>query len=531
MFDMGWIDDPTAWLGLLTLVAIEIVLGIDNLVFLAILASKLPEETRDKARYMGIGGALIIRLILLAAISWITNMIKPVFYVGDFGVSWRDMILIVGGFFLLFKATHELHSKLEGFDEELNASQVAGNTFGLVVAQIMVLDAVFSMDAIVTAVGMIDHVFIMMFAVVIAMGVMLMASKFITSFVSHHPTLVILFLGFLLLIGFSLIMEGLHFHVPKGYLYAAIGFSILIEVFNQIARKNTLGIGSARGITPMQTREIAANLVLRLLGSNKNQVQTLKEAIVSTASPDVFRPEEQDMVSRVLQLSSLPIKTVMTSRPNLEMIRVSENKQDLIRQIRSIRHSRIVAYKGDDRDEPLGFIRKSDVLALGLSDVDKVNLQTLIKEPLYLPDTISVIKALDEFRKSKRNIAFIFDEFGNFEGAATLHDIMEEIAGEFPDQAGDMDIEKKEDGSYRVLGDAILNDLERVTGFAVPPSDQYHTIAGFILDYLQRMPSQGEVIELDGWRIEVTDVDSTAVIAVRLSAVKSDKEEGQESTD
>ena len=521
MFDMAWISDPTAWLGLATLVVIEIVLGIDNLVFLAILCTKLPERQRDRARYIGLGGALIIRLLLLSLISYITNMVQPLFTLGSFGVSGRDLILMGGGVFLLYKATTELHSKLEGFDEELSASKVAAESFFLVVMQIMVLDAVFSLDAIITAVGMIDHVFIMMFAVIIAMGVMVMASKAITSFISQHPTLVILCLGFLLLIGFSLIVEALHFHVPKGYLYAAIGFSILIEAFNQIARRNTLRMGTAsgRGPTAMQSREIAANLVLRLLGSNRHQVQTLKEAIVSAPGTEgVFNAEEQDMVSRVLQLSSLPIKAVMTARTDLEMIRVSDSKSELIRQIRSIRHSRVVAYREGARDQPLGYIRRSDVLALGLSSTERADLAALIREPLYLPETVSVTKALEEFRRGKHNIAFIIDEFGNFEGAATLHDIMEEITGEFPEPSESAEITRGEDGSWQVAGEALLNDVERVTGCVVPASERYHTIAGFILDHLQRLPHPGELIALEGWQLEVTEVDQVAVNRVCLRA-------------
>ena len=516
MFDMAWVNDPTAWLGLLTLVVIEIVLGIDNLVFIAILSAKLPKHQQAKARYAGLGGALVIRLILLTCISYIVSMTKPLFNLGDFAVSGRDIVMMIGGIFLLYKSTHELHSKLEGFDEELSASKAAGHAFGLVVLQIMVLDAVFSLDAIITAVGMIDHVFIMMFAVVIAMGIMTLASKAITEFVSHHPTLVILCLGFLLLIGFSLIMEALHFHVPKGYLYAAIGFSILIEIFNQVARKNTLNLGS--GVNSMQSREIAANLVLRLLGSNQNQVQTLKEAIVSKTGSSVFNNQEKEMVSRVLQLSSLPVKAVMTARPDLEMVDLDDDYESLKKEALSLTHSRLVAYKDGQKDQPLGYIRRIDILTQGLSlGKNQLPLSQKVRQPLYLPETVNILKALEEFRKAKKNIAFIFDEFGNFEGVASLHDIMEEIAGELPDQTEIPEIVRIRPGVFRIEGDAILTDITRVTGFTVPANDQYHTMAGFILDYLQRMPELGEKIALAKWSIEVIKVDGNSIEAVRLT--------------
>ena len=550
MFDMAWVSDPTAWLGMLTLVVIEIVLGIDNLVFIAILTAKLPENQRDRARYIGLGGALVIRLLLLTFISFIVNMTKPLFTIGSFGVTGRDIVMMIGGLFLLYKATHELHSKLEGFDEELSVSKAAGSAMYLVILQIMVLDAVFSLDSIVTDIGMVDHIFIMMFAVVIAMGIMTLASRFITEFVNHHPTLVILCLGFLLMIGFSLIVEALGFHVPKGYMYAAIGFSLLIEIFNQIARNNTLKLGEGRA--GMQSREIAANLVLRLLGSNQNQVHTLKEAIVSRTGSQVFNNTEKEMVSRVLQLSSLPVKAVMTARTDVNYVDISDSMEEIMSALKDNRSSRLVVYKDGKRDVPLGYIRRDEIFAtkLGLSGAfapvpatataasassDSASAETQplsneqllekkVREPLYLPETVSVIKALEEFRKSKKNFAFVFDEFGNFEGIVTLHDIMEEIAGELPDQTEVPELVRINPGVFKIEGDAILKDVSRLTGFNVPISETYHTIAGFILDYLQRVPEAGEVISMTKWKLEILKVEENTIKSVLLTNLAKAKE-------
>ena len=550
MFDMAWVSDPTAWLGMLTLVVIEIVLGIDNLVFIAILTAKLPENQRDRARYIGLGGALVIRLLLLTFISFIVNMTKPLFTIGSFGVTGRDIVMMIGGLFLLYKATHELHSKLEGFDEELSVSKAAGSAMYLVILQIMVLDAVFSLDSIVTAIGMVDHIFIMMFAVVIAMGIMTLASRFITEFVNHHPTLVILCLGFLLMIGFSLIVEALGFHVPKGYMYAAIGFSLLIEIFNQIARNNTLKLGEGRA--GMQSREIAANLVLRLLGSNQNQVHTLKEAIVSRTGSQVFNNTEKEMVSRVLQLSSLPVKAVMTARTDVNYVDISDSMEEIMSALKDNRSSRLVVYKDGKRDVPLGYIRRDEIFAtkLGLSGAfapvpatataasassDSASAETQplsneqllekkVREPLYLPETVSIIKALEEFRKSKKNFAFVFDEFGNFEGIVTLHYIMEEIAGELPDQTEVPELVRINPGVFKIEGDAILKDVSRLTGFNVPISETYHTIAGFILDYLQRVPEAGEVISMTKWKLEILKVEENTIKSVLLTNLAKAKE-------
>lgn len=226
-----WMSDPSAWVGLLTLVILEIVLGIDNLVFIAILAEKLPPEQRNKARIVGLLLALGMRLILLASIAWVVTLTNPLFYIFDHAFSGRDLILLFGGVFLLFKGTMELRERLESkpmFKEE----NPVHATFWMVIIQIVVLDAVFSLDSVITAVGMVKELSVMMIAVVIAVGIMLWASKPLMDFVNKHPTVVILCLCFLMMIGFSLLVEGFGFHIPKGYLYAAIGFSVLIEFLN-----------------------------------------------------------------------------------------------------------------------------------------------------------------------------------------------------------------------------------------------------------------------------------------------------------
>ena len=203
---MEWLSDPSIWVGLLTLVVLEIVLGIDNLIFIAILADKLPPSQRDKARVIGLSLALIMRLGLLSVISWLVTLTTPLFSVGSFSFAGRDLILLIGGLFLLFKATMELHERLEGAHLTATGPRVYAG-FWVVIAQIVVLDAVFSLDAVITAVGMVDELAVMMAAVIIAMGVMLVASKPLTRFVNNHPTVVVLCLSFLLMIGFSLVAE------------------------------------------------------------------------------------------------------------------------------------------------------------------------------------------------------------------------------------------------------------------------------------------------------------------------------------
>ena len=234
---MEWISSPEAWIALLTLTALEIVLGIDNIIFISILAGKLPENQQKTGRQVGLLLAMVTRILLLFSIAWLTRLTAPLFNVFSHAISGRDLILIIGGLFLLGKSTFEIHERLEG--EEGHASEKVVATLGGVIVQIMLLDIVFSLDSVITAVGMVDEIAIMVTAVVIAVAIMLFASGPISNFVNDRPTLKILALSFLLLIGFSLIADGLGIHIPKGYIYFAMGFSVFVEVINLQVRGKT----------------------------------------------------------------------------------------------------------------------------------------------------------------------------------------------------------------------------------------------------------------------------------------------------
>lgn len=227
--------DPQIIIGLLTLVVLEVVLGIDNIVFISIMAGKLPVEQQDRARKTGLGVALVTRILLLLSISWVIGLTEPFFTVLGFAISGRDLILLIGGLFLIYKSTHEIHERLEGDEEEHKERKVVA-TFSAVIIQIAILDIVFSLDSVITAVGMANEIWVMILAVVIAVAIMMLSSTSISKFVNQHPTVKMLALSFLLLIGFSLIVEALHFHIPKGYIYFAMGFSIFVELLNLRAR-------------------------------------------------------------------------------------------------------------------------------------------------------------------------------------------------------------------------------------------------------------------------------------------------------
>jgi len=231
-----WLSDPQIWAGLLTLTALEIVLGIDNLVFITILAGRLPAERQNRARQVGLALALVTRLALLGSIAWVVGLTQAIFELFGHAVSWRDVILIGGGFFLLYKGTREIHHRLEGDIPHEGAAR-DGTSFGTVIVQIVLLDIVFSLDSVITAVGMANEFWVMAAAIVIAVFIMLAASGPLSDFVNRHPTVKMLALSFLLLIGMTLVADGAGLHVPKGYIYAAIGFSVGVEALNQLAAR------------------------------------------------------------------------------------------------------------------------------------------------------------------------------------------------------------------------------------------------------------------------------------------------------
>lgn len=229
---MHWITDPQAWIALATLTALEIVLGIDNIIFISILVGRLPREKRNFARRVGLSLAMGMRILLLLSLAWIMGLVEPLFAIAGMDISGRDLILVGGGLFLLWKSVHEIHKSLEGPEPEHGDGGGTADTLGAVLTQIALLDIVFSLDSVITAVGMAAHVPVMVIAIVIAVGIMMLAAGPIGDFVDRHPTIKILALSFLIMVGVALIAEGLNFHIPKGYIYFAMAFSVAVEMLN-----------------------------------------------------------------------------------------------------------------------------------------------------------------------------------------------------------------------------------------------------------------------------------------------------------
>ncbi|HRQ89531.1 MAG TPA: TerC family protein [Bacteroidia bacterium] len=238
-FDFSWIGNAEAWIALLTLTVMEIVLGIDNIVFISILVDKLPESQRPKARFLGLGFAMLTRILLLLCITWVMQLKDPLFAVFGHEISGKDLILILGGLFLLWKSTKELHHKVEGHAEEAHHASKAAAALGVILVQIAVLDIVFSLDSVITAVGMVDHISVMILAVMIAVGFMMVFAGTVSDFIGRHPTVKVLALSFLLLIGTTLVAEGFHVHFQKGFVYFAMAFSVFVEMLNVRMKSNS----------------------------------------------------------------------------------------------------------------------------------------------------------------------------------------------------------------------------------------------------------------------------------------------------
>jgi CBS domain containing-hemolysin-like protein len=499
---MEWLSDPNIWLGLATLVVLEIVLGIDNLVFIAILADKLPPHQRDRARLIGLSLALLMRLVLLATLAWIMKLTEPLFEVFGHSFSGRDLILLGGGLFLLFKGTMELHERLEGREHSEGGNKVYAG-FAAVVTQIVILDAVFSLDSVITAVGMVDQLGVMYAAVTIAMAVMMLASKPLTRFVNKHPTVVVLCLGFLLMIGFSLVAEGLGYKIPKGYLYAAIAFSILVESFNQWVRFNR-----ERNEQRLPFRQRTADAVLRLLGADPKQAHEGDDA--GDVQEERLEPAEQDMIRSVLGLADRPVSSVMTVRADVEWIDLTRGAAHAMEKLIASPHTRMLVAEGD-LDQVQGIVQSRDLLA-GVLQGQPLELRSALREPAYVMSNASVLQALEIIREHPVPVAVAVDEYGSVEGLVTANDLLAAIAGDLADTQDERyGVQAQADGSWEADGALTLDDLQRLTGINLPRHARYQTLAGLLLQHLDRLPVEGDTIEHEGHRLQVTTMDRRRV--------------------
>ncbi|HUH60427.1 MAG TPA: TerC family protein [Candidimonas sp.] len=505
--------DPTAWVGLLTLVVLEVVLGIDNLIFIAILADKLPPSQRDRARVIGLLLALVMRLGLLAGISWLFKLTQPWLSIGSMSFSGRDLILIMGGLFLVFKGTMEMHERIEGKAQSLSGTRMYAS-FWVIVTQIVVLDAVFSLDAVITAVGMVDQLEVMMAAVIIAIGIMLVASKPLTRFVNAYPTVVILCLGFLLMIGFALLAEGFGFKVPKGYLYAAIGFSVVIEALNQIARRNLV-----RASSPRPMRERTAEGILRMLGKRPASDDISADGPAPDPAGAPFAVEERNMVSGVLRLAERNVHSIMTPRNDISWIDLNDDPETIRKEIAETPHGFFPVCRGS-LDDMVGIGRAKDMIA------DLMLHQTLnekaFRPAIIVHETVRILDLMETLKAARGQLVIVINEFGAVEGLVTPIDVFEAIAGDFPDEDETPDIVADGEDRWLVDGATDMHHFEQTLNIEglIEESDDFSTVAGFLLRQFGRLPAANDEITLNQaygeYRFRVLELEGRRIAKVEV---------------
>ena len=511
---MEWLFDPAAWISLVTLTILEIVLGIDNLVFIAILADKLPKHQQNKARVTGLGLAMFVRIAMLCTLSWLVTLTQPLFTVFSHPFSGRDIILFIGGGFLLYKATSELHERLEGVVHHESTQKKVVPGFWVVVAQIIVLDIVFSLDSVVTAVGIASHLPVMMAAIVIAVIIMMWMQKPITDFVNAHKTVVILCLAFLLMIGVSLIAESFSFEIPKGYLYAAIGFSVMIEFFNQVGQYKM-----KKQMAKIPLRERTANAVLFLLGGKSEVAELSPEAQSIIEDRSAFGEKERDMVSGVLTLGERTIRSIMTPRHDIVWVDMTKKPELLLDQLRKISHSYYPVCDGK-LDSVKGIAKAQNIID-DLHLYGKIQPDS-IHDAVVIPESVEVLQAIDLFKSKRGQVGLVVDEYGSIEGLVTHIDVLEVIAGDFPDEDDSLKIKEISDGTWEIDGSTDLYSIEHAleTDGLVDGNQEYSTLNGLILDHLGTVPVVGQAFEYHGFRFEVVQMVDQRIETVKITRIE-----------
>ena len=521
---LSWLSSPTnTVIGFFTLLVLEIVLSIDNLVFVAIVANKAPPQKRDWARITGLSLAIGVRVLMLAIASYVVSLTHPIVNIFTFDISGKDILMLSGGIFLIYKATSELHEKMDAqalhFDHY--QTKIKYSPAWVVALQILLIDIVFSLDSVMTAVGMVDHIIIAMGAVVVAMIAMIVGSKYLTQFINNHPSVVILCLCFLLMIGLTLILEGFHHHVPKGYIYSSILFAIAIEILNQFSSRNHKRVAYIAGSWRLRT----IDSMLGLMGIREMALAHANQNGEIVEDQAIFEDNEKNMIRSVLTLAEKPIENIITPRREISKLNLSKSKEEQQEELKNSPYTRLIVVGKAGIEEPLGYISKKDILTEVLTE-KRYDINKLIKELLFIPDTATVLDALELFRHSPADIALVVDEFGAVLGLLSIKDIMEAIAGEFPEDYEKMQapsIQENDDHSVTVDG-TLDYDMLTQTLSDLPPlpeGAEFHSVAGLIMEELQRIPNVGDVINYHHYCFKVIAKTGQKIDRVQIYPLKS----------
>ncbi len=487
---MAWLFDPTIWVGLLTLIALEVVLGTDQLIFTDTLADKLPTKPRNRVRVIGLLCGLLLRLVVLLPILWLMQFSEPLLALGQLDFSVKDLVCLIGGFFLLFIATQQLYERIGGDPSSL-VPQKGYAGFGVVLLQLVVLQAMLSVDAVFIAIATVDQPTIMVLAMVVATALLLAVPKVLTHFINTHPNLVVLVFGFLLMIGFSLILNGFGIVVPKGYLYAAIGFAVAVGFVKSFASRQS---SAAKSIWPL--RERIAAWVLKMRDKKDSWQETAVEAEPTRNGSTVVSDEveQRNMVSGVLTLAERSVHSLMTPRTAIAWVNIDDDPETIKKQLEEEPHSFFPVCRGT-LDEVIGIGRAKRMVADILTH-GRIR-QKRLREPIIVHDTISILRLLDTLKQSRGQLVLVADEFGTLQGLITPIDIFEAIAGQFPDEDETLDIVPDGDNRWRMDGATDLHRLEQVlqTDGLVNEDEDYTTLAGYLLNHFGQLPAVGDVCE------------------------------------
>ena len=518
---MEFLLNPALWAGLFILIAIEIILGMDNLALSNVLAGNLPEAARGRARALGTLLALFLRLGLLCLFWRVLFMDAPWLLLGTVAFSPRALLLLGGGIFLIVKTTRGLHERLGS--RLPTVGQHFGKTgFWYITAQIAVLDAVFSLDAVIAALGLMDSLFLMLAAVAAAVPITLALHRPLADFMLRHPTIQILCLNYLMLVGLTLVAEGLNLHIPKGYLYAVIGFSMLVEGIRQALdrrRDRRLGHRSLRLRT--------AGAVLRLLGGSTTFYKQTSGAAAQPLDAAGLPHGARDMLYGVLTMGERHIRAIMTPRPEITWVDMEDDPAEIRDMVRQSPHS-VYPVRKSSTDEVLGVVYGKDIMAV-LPEAGAFSLNDILQPPVFVQESVGILRLMEVLRDTRAKMALITEEYGSVVGLVTPLDILEVIAGDFPEADEDPDFIPDGDRAWKVSGSIDLHRLEMLldTDLLREDDSDYVTLGGYLMHNLGRLPEPGDKLEKGHLCFEVLKVSDRKADVVRVRKQQADSQLGR----
>jgi len=518
---MGLTLDPsTTLIDLLVLIIIEVVLGLDNLIFLTILIKKLPPQHRTQARILGLFLSVLIRILFLSLLSWSTSLINPFYSNQYFTCSIRQTILFFGGIFLSCMALLELYNKIF-YKKKEKIKKKKYSKLWTIVFQLVLLDTIFSLDSIITAIGIINNIILMSLAVIISMFFMLFISKSLKKFMTTYQAIFMVCLSFLFMIGISLILESFNLNIPKNYLYFAVGFATFIEFFNQLSKYHFSLYQYSR---PIRTRILEK--VFKILKNekkknkkffnSKNKINNQKNSSIKDIE---FDKEEKYMIYSLLNLAIRPIKSIMTPRAEVSWININTPHAEIKKKLLETPHSLFPVCKGE-LDSIIGVVRAKELLSV---IENKKNVLKFVSKnlPIIISENINPINLLKILKKSKGNIVIIINKFNIVQGLITPLDFLKAIAGDFPDADETPDI-IKEKNSWLVKGQTDLNSLQQLLKIKNFSDDKikHASIAGLLIEKKGSMPIQGDIIKISSFHFNIVKIKNYKIDLIRITKRK-----------